>query len=74
MGNRLNMSLQCVLVAKAANSTLGCIRQSLARRSREVMLRLYTAQVRHSWSAVSCPGLPSTRETRTYLSESSERP
>lgn len=55
------MSLQCVLLAKMTSSILGCIRQSLARMSREVMLPLYSAQLRHVWSAVSCPGLPSTR-------------
>lgn len=32
------MSQQCVLMAKKANRTLGCIAQSVANRTREVIL------------------------------------
>ncbi|GAB0178423.1 hypothetical protein GRJ2_000307600 [Grus japonensis] len=46
VNTRLNMSRQCALAAKAANDTLGCIRQSNASRSREVILPLYSALVR----------------------------
>lgn len=42
---QLYRSQQHVVAAKAANSILGCIRQSMARKSREVISPLYSALV-----------------------------
>ena len=57
--DRLTMRQQCALAAKKANGILGCIKKSVASRTREVLLPLYTAS-----SRVLCPVLGSPVQER----------
>lgn len=43
VGQKLNMSQQCVLAVQKANLTLSCIQRSVAHRLRESILSFYSA-------------------------------
>ena len=53
---KLTMSQQCVLAAKKEYGILGCLRRSIATKSREVVFPLYSALVR----GALCPVLGSS--------------
>ncbi|XP_064901183.1 uncharacterized protein LOC135577216 [Columba livia] len=58
--NRLNMSQQCALVAKKANSVLGSIRMSVASRSMEVILHLCPGHANAALAALTLEHLTGT--------------
>jgi len=61
MDEKLDMSHQCALTAQKDNCVLGCIKRSVASRSREVILPLYSALMRPHLE--SCIQLSSPQHT-----------
>lgn len=59
--NKEKMSHQCVLAIQKASGTLSCFR-IVASRTKELILPLYSALVRHFWCIVSISGLVGTRD------------
>ena len=62
---KLNMTRQCALTAQKVNHILGCIKSSMASRSREGILPLYCTLVRPHLSPATSSGALHTEKTWT---------
>lgn len=71
---KLNMNQHCMLPAKKAKSRLGYMRKTITNRLRDVILRLYSALVRHTWETGSSSGFPTIRKTQSYWTMPSKQP
>ncbi|KAK4816415.1 hypothetical protein QYF61_016851 [Mycteria americana] len=67
MDEKLDMSQQCVLTAQRANHILGCIKRSVASRSREVILPLCCALLRPHLESCVQPWSPQHRKDMDLL-------
>jgi len=67
---KLNMTQQCAFTAQKASRILGRIKSSMASRSREGILPLYSVLVRPHLESCVQSGAPSKGKTQTCRSKS----
>jgi len=61
------MTWQCVLAAQKGNHILGCVKRSMASRSREVVLLLYSSLMRSHLEACIQPWSPQYKKDMDLL-------
>lgn len=72
MGDKFTLNWQYALVARRANSILGCIRKSMARKLREVILPLRSALV-EATSGVLSPVVDASVQEKVLLERIQQR-
>ncbi|PKU46232.1 hypothetical protein llap_3456 [Limosa lapponica baueri] len=73
MNNKLTVSQHCALVTKKANDLLGSVKKSMASRSKEVIIPLYSALV---WPHLECcvwPWAPEFKKDSELLERVQQR-
>jgi len=74
VGEKLDMTQQCALAAQQANCILGCIKSSMASRSREAILPLYSALLRPHLESCVQLWSPQHRKDMDLLEQVQRRP